>query len=58
MKFANEAGALKSQSILNGRFFDGKQILAIFLPVPVYNQRFPDAASSTAPLQPPPPPAE
>ena len=52
LKFSNEAGAIKAQAVLNGRFFDGRQIQALFMPLPVFTAKFPDSGNATRPLKP------
>jgi len=52
IKFAQEAGAIKVQAVMNGRFFDGRQIQALFMPLTVFYARFPESVNAVRPLKP------
>lgn len=44
--------AMAAMQGLNGRFFAGRQIIASFIPIANYHQRFPDSLHSTRVLSP------
>jgi len=43
VKFAAETGATKAQNAMNGRWFDGKMIIAEYIPLSAYQARYPAA---------------
>lgn len=52
VKCASIAIAAAAMTGLNGRFFAGRQIMAAFIPIATYHQRFPDSVHCTSVLRP------